>query len=172
MQKFSPMMIALTIIVVLVAIYGGYRVIHHLNRIKAQSSVQQTVTPTAAVSPSANTSPEATVPNEMTVNLVEENKSGESGIATLKEDNGKTTVTLALTGFVKDVAQPAHIHIGVCPGVDAVKYPLTNVVNGSSVTILDVTLDQLKKISSLAINVHKSAKDISNYTSCGEFSLE
>ncbi len=108
--------------------------------------------------------------HEMTVNLVTENNSGESGTAVLKEENSKTTVTLNLTGYTKDVAQPAHIHVGVCPGVDAVKYPLTNVVNGKSVTVLSVTLAQLKQSLPLAINVHKSGKDITNYTSCGELS--
>lgn len=125
-------------------------------------------TPTLA--PTVSSTPEAVMSNEMKVVLNAENKSGESGTATLKEENGKTTVTLALTGYVKDVAQPAHIHVGACPGVGAVKYPLTNVVNGASVTVLAVTLADLKQSLPLAINVHKSAAAITDYTSCGELS--
>lgn len=107
---------------------------------------------------------------ETTVNLSQENNSTESGTAVLIEENGKTTVTLALIGYAKDVVQPAHIHVGACPGVGSVKYPLTDVVNGTSVTVLPVTLDQLKQSLPLAVNVHKSTKEIGVYTSCGELS--
>lgn len=109
---------------------------------------------------------------EMTVKLNEENNSGESGTATLKEENGKTAVTVSLTGFTGNIPQPAHIHAGVCPGVGAVKYPLANIVNGSSVTILDATLTDIKQNLPLAINVHKSAQEITNYTACGQLSSE
>lgn len=109
-------------------------------------------------------------PLEMTVKLNEENNSGESGEATLKEENGKTTVTVSLTGFTEGIPQPAHIHIGSCPGVEAVKYPLSNIINGSSATVLNATLNEIKQNLPLAINVHKSAKEITNYTACGELS--
>ena len=116
---------------------------------------------------------EAMMSGKMMVTLAAENTSGESGTATLEESNGKTTVTVALTGYPTDgTSQPAHIHVGVCPGVGAVKYPLTNVVNGASVTVLSVTLDQLKKDLPLAINVHKSKTDIATYVSCGELTAK
>ncbi|HYM65134.1 MAG TPA: CHRD domain-containing protein [Candidatus Sulfotelmatobacter sp.] len=108
--------------------------------------------------------------NEMTVKLDSENNSGESGTAVLKEENGKTTVTVSLTGFTKGVSQPAHIHVGACPGVGAVKYPLTSVLDGKSVTVLNVTLADLKKALPLALNVHKSDKEITVYTACGALS--
>ena len=50
--------------------------------------------------------------------------------------------------------------------------PITSgnfVLNGISVTILNVTLAQLMQ-QPLAINVHKSATAITNYTSCGMLS--
>lgn len=111
-------------------------------------------------------------PLEMIVKLNEENNSGESGEATLKEENGKTTVTVNLMGFTEDVPQPAHIHSGSCPGVGTVKYPLANIINGSSVTILDATLAEIKQNLPLAVNVHKSAQEITNYTACGELPSE
>lgn len=123
-------------------------------------------TPTAVPS----STPTAVIPKEMTVYLIAQNDSAESGTAVLAEENGKTRVTLTLAGYTKDVAQPAHIHVGACPGVGAIKYPLADVVNGTSATVLSVTLDELKKSLPLAINVHKSAKDITIYTSCGELS--
>ena len=105
---------------------------------------------------------------EMTVTLDPENTSGQAGTATLVETDGKVMVTVALTGTpVGGPAQPAHIHVGACPGVGAVKYPLTSLVNGASVTTLDVTLDQLKGELPLAINIHKSAAEASVYTACG-----
>ncbi len=103
---------------------------------------------------------------EMNVLLSSQGNSNESGIATLAETNGTVTVNLYLTGYVANVAQPAHIHAGLCPGVGAVRYPLNPVVNGKSATILNVTLMELKQ-SPLAINVHKSNTDLSIYTSCG-----
>lgn len=103
----------------------------------------------------------------LTVTLDEENKSGESGTATLKEENGKVTVAIAITGFIKDTVQPAHIHEGVCPGVGKVVYPLNDVINGQSTTTLAVTLDQLKSQLPLALNIHKSKAAIGVYTVCG-----
>lgn len=125
--------------------------------------------PTTAANP---TTSQQAMSAEMTVPLAQENKSGESGTATLKEANGQVTVTITLTGYAKDVAQPAHIHAGSCPGVGAVKYPLTSVVNGKSTTVLQVTLDQLKAQLPLAVNVHKSAKEASVYTACGPLSAK
>lgn len=132
-----------------------------------QSSGQYSTQPTAAPSPT----PEAMM-TPMSVVLDAQNNSGESGTAILKEENGQTTVTINLTGFAKDVPQPAHIHVGTCPGVAAVKYPLTSVANGKSITVLQVTLAQLKVQLPLAINVHKSAKEVTNYTTCGGLSTQ
>ena len=40
------------------------------------------------------------------------------------------------------------------------KYPLSNVVNGVSETVLNVTFDQLLSERPLGINVHKSATEL------------
>ncbi len=158
-MKWSPTTIVVTLIAAVVVLYGGYKLMNPVNK----TSTPQSTTQQQTASPAA-------MAKEMTVYLLAENDSGESGTAVLKEEDGKTRVTLTLTGFIKDVEQPAHIHVGACPGVGAVKYPLTNVVNGNSATLLSVTLDELKKSLPLAINVHKSAKDVTIYTSCGELS--
>ncbi|MBI3443446.1 hypothetical protein HY008_02150 [Candidatus Woesebacteria bacterium] len=110
------------------------------------------------------------VPREMVVVLGQQNKSKESGTATLRELNGQLVVTLNLTGAPKGISQPAHIHIGNCPGVGEVKYPLSSPVNGWSETTLNVTFDQLMSELPLAINVHKSAKESKVYVSCGQLS--
>ena len=108
----------------------------------------------------------------VTVELSEQNSSGESGTATLTEENNQTIVSIGMTGFQENVSQPAHIHIGSCPDVGSVTYPLTNVLNGESETILNVTLDQLEGELPLAINVHKSTEEASVYVSCGDIGFD
>jgi len=104
----------------------------------------------------------------LTLTLSEQNDSGQTGTATLVEADGQVTVTLSFDSFPEDTPQPAHIHEGVCPDVGAVSYPLTNVVNGESVTVLDVTLAQLESELPMGINVHQSVPEASVYTSCGD----
>lgn len=105
---------------------------------------------------------------EMVVVLAAENNSGEKGTAVLTDAGGKTKVVVTVANPPQNVAQLAHIHVGACPTVGAVKYPLNNLLNGVSETILDVTISQLKAMLPLAINVHKSVVDAKTYVSCGD----
>ncbi|HEX7018283.1 MAG TPA: hypothetical protein VF209_05255 [Patescibacteria group bacterium] len=107
---------------------------------------------------------------EKTIVLSEQNELGQSGTAVINSDaDGKTVVTLTMTGGEFPLPQPAHVHDGSCPNPGAVKYPLTNVVDGSSVTTLDVMYDDFVSMSDkMAINVHKSAAEASVYTACGD----
>ncbi len=107
--------------------------------------------------------------NSRTIVLKEQNNLGQSGTAVLAEVNeGKVTVTLSMEGGNFTQPQPAHIHVGTCPSPGAVKYPLTNVVNGKSITELNVSLDDLLKSGDkLALNVHKSVAESNVYTACG-----
>ena len=160
----------LIIYVILGAIIYGVIYYFFLNKSGynySKSSSQYTAPSPSQISPS----PETTMSKEATVILKPVNDSNEAGKAILSEENGQTKVTISLTGFTKDVEQPAHIHIGECPGVGTVKYPLASVINGTSTIILSVTLDQLKKELPLAINVHKSKTEISAYTTCGTLSF-
>ena len=104
----------------------------------------------------------------ITVGLNSQNSSYESGIATLEEINGKVVVTLNMKGYTDSTAQPAHIHAGMCPNPGSIKYPLSPVINGKSVTTIDTTLANLKSMLPLAINVHKSASQAGIYISCGD----
>lgn len=108
---------------------------------------------------------------ESTVQLAQQNESKQSGTAILTEKDGKVTVTLNITGGVADIPQPAHIHLGSCPNVGSVAYPLTNVVDGTSETVLGVTLADLAAKQPLGINVHKSAAEAKVYVSCGDLAL-
>lgn len=127
------------------------------------------VVPTAQPTVTGEPTLTSTSSGEMKVTLATVNNSGQTGTATLKEVNGATTVTLDLKGNPENgPAQPAHIHLGSCPGVGEVRYQLTNVVDGKSVTTISATLAQLKQQEPLAINVHKSAQEVDVYVACGE----
>ena len=142
------------VIGVLVLIVVGFAVMN------MKSRPEETIIPETVSSPVAM--------KQVTVNLAEQNDSGESGVAMLNEVDGKVVVSLNLTGFEAGIGQPAHIHQGACPQVGAVKYPLTSPVNGVSETTLNVTLDQLKSEMPLGINVHKSQTQAGVYVSCGD----
>jgi hypothetical protein len=105
--------------------------------------------------------------SSMTVKLTAQNGSGENGTAVLKDVTGGVSVVIALKGAPAS-AQPAHIHTGACPKPGGVKYPLTNVVNGASTTVVkDTTIAKLLA-SPMAINIHESAADLQKYVSCGD----
>lgn len=94
------------------------------------------------------------------VSLMADNNSGQNGYAEIKEVNGKAKVGIRLSGTPLNSVEPAHIHVGNRPNLGAVKYPLSNVVNGFSETTLGISLDQLLSERPLGINIHKSAAEI------------
>ena len=101
----------------------------------------------------------------VTVQLKEQNKSGETGTATITPQGGKTQVVLQIKGASAQ-AQPAHIHDGTCASLDPKpRIPLQNVVNGKSTTTLEMPMAEVTKG---AINVHKSASDIKTYVACAD----
>ena len=130
-----------------------------------------TVTP--ATQSESLTGEEAMMEESVTVELAEQSELGQSGTAILSSDaSGMLMVTLALTGGNFTSPQPAHIHAGACPEPGAVVYPLNNVVDGGSVTTLDVTWNELVAAGDpLAINVHQSAAQSSVYTACGDLPI-
>jgi LPXTG-motif cell wall-anchored protein len=106
--------------------------------------------------------------NTMTVTMHAQNGSGEDGTATItaKGDNDVEVVVKLSNGTT--VAQPAHIHKGSCANLDPTPaYPLSNVVDGMSDTTVMVGMAELAK-GGYAINVHKSAAEVSTYVSCGD----
>jgi hypothetical protein len=102
------------------------------------------------------------------VQMTAQNGSGETGTATLTPQPGGVQVAIALTGAPSGVAQPVHIHEGTCAKLNpAPKYPLTNLTDGKSTTVVKgVTIKDLEA-SAFAINVHKSTTDLKTYVSCG-----
>jgi hypothetical protein len=107
----------------------------------------------------------------VTFNLSAQNSSGMSGKATVIEVDGRAQVKVELSGTPLGLPQPAHVHVGSCAGIGAVKYPLSNVVSGNSTTVLSVSMADLKAGLPLAINVHKSIAEPGVYVACGDLSF-
>ena len=110
--------------------------------------------------------PVGAAPTTLTIQLQQQNGSGETGTATLTQAGGDVQVAIALKG-APATAQPAHIHSATCSALGGVVYPLTNVVNGSSTTVVKgVSIDQLLS-KPYAINVHESPDNLGKYVACG-----
>jgi hypothetical protein len=106
------------------------------------------------------------------ITLIDENGSGEDGAGQLTDmGDGTTKVELIMQNAPDGAVQPAHIHTGTCANLNPTPaYPLTNVVDGKSTTIVKVTLAELMG-EKYAINVHKSATEAAVYISCGNLPL-
>ena len=111
--------------------------------------------------------PAAFAADSVTVTLSTENNSGEAGTATLTAMGDQTQVVIHLSN-APATGQPAHIHQGQCgPTLNPVpKFPLANVTNGTSTTMVNAKLADLTG-GDMAINVHKSASDLQTYVACG-----
>jgi len=156
-------MVAVVIIALLI-IVGG---IYFLN--KARKDAAPVDMPENTEQSTTDTSASETV----RITLDEQNKSGQAGEAVLTAVGTSTVkVVLSMSGKTSTTSQPAHIHIGACPNPGAVQYPLTNVENDGSETIIAVAFDELLSALPLAINVHKSAAAVKIYTSCGDIKTE
>jgi hypothetical protein len=106
--------------------------------------------------------------NQVTIQLMEQNGSGQNGTATLMGTDAGTTRVMLQFSNGTTTAQPAHIHAGSCANLDPKPaFPLTSAVNGASETTVNVSLEDLLA-GNYAINVHKSATEASIYTACGD----
>jgi hypothetical protein len=107
--------------------------------------------------------------HQITVHLAALNGSGEAGSAVVKDTAAGVSVAIKLTGAPSGLAQPAHIHKGTCAKLDPKpEYPLTSVMNGMSMTVVPGTTVAKLMATPNAINVHKSAKELKVYVSCGD----
>ena len=103
----------------------------------------------------------------LTITMNELNSSGQSGTATLVANGNTTDVAVAVTPGAVGVAQPIHIHTGSCATLGGVDYALTAVMNGTSLSSVDVSLDTLRD-GEFAVNLHKSGAEASVYHACGD----
>jgi hypothetical protein len=159
--------VVVVIIVIAIIIYG-VMISQRNNSAVNQAPASDQSLQTQQLMPAQNPQPSTPSLTTLTVTLNGQNNSGEMGTTTLTDVSGKTKVVLNYTGAPKDIVQPAHIHTGSCANLGGVVYPLNYPVNGASETTLDVSIDQLLSQLPLAINVHKSAGEITVYTACGD----
>ena len=102
----------------------------------------------------------------VTIALGEQNESGATGWATLAARGANTEVVLNLGPGTLE-SELVHIHSGSCGNdtLGGVVHPLTNIVNGASMTTVSATLARLRN-GDLAVNTHQKGKG-SVYTTCG-----
>ncbi|MEE8046310.1 MAG: plastocyanin/azurin family copper-binding protein [Dehalococcoidia bacterium] len=105
--------------------------------------------------------------SSVTVQLAEQNDSGQAGTATLIAAENATWVVVNVSAGPGGVSQPIHIHAGSCDSLGGVETALTNAENGRSVTLIDSSIDGFLN-GDRAINLHKSGPEIGLYTSCGD----
>lgn len=110
----------------------------------------------------------ATIADQMMLMVAPQNNSGITSSVVLTPKGEKTEVVITLTGGPAEGKHPAHIHVGACPMPGAVKYPLSPVVNGKSITLVDSAVGDLWNMLPLAINIHKSAAEVGVYLGCAD----
>lgn len=100
-----------------------------------------------------------------TIDLQTLNDSGVRGTVSFRDVGGRTQVEVNVEpGGHLDM--PAHVHPGTCDDLTPQpKFPLENVRNGVSVTVVPASIDELFG-GSLAVNLHKSNDDLKTYTAC------
>ncbi|MCC6630356.1 MAG: hypothetical protein IT340_23485 [Chloroflexi bacterium] len=104
----------------------------------------------------------------VTITLNPQSNSGITGTAVLTPQGTQTRVLLTIKGGPAGVSHPAHIHTGTCANLNPrPAYPLSNVQNGTSETLVNASLQQIMA-SQHAINVHKSPQEASIYVACGD----
>lgn len=103
----------------------------------------------------------------LTVELKEQNDSGQSGEASLTElDDSTTRVDLTLSNPPSEM-QPAHIHEGSCKSLDPrPAYPLQSLADGTSTSEVEASLEELRG-GDFVINVHRSVAESEIYVACG-----
>ena len=100
-----------------------------------------------------------------TVTLQTLNGSGVTGTVTFGALRDKTAVEIAVDPG-GNLDMPAHIHPGTCDDLTPQpEFPLENVRNGSSKTVVPASIDELFA-GDLAVNIHRSNDDLKTYTAC------
>jgi hypothetical protein len=96
------------------------------------------------------------------------NQSGVSGTVVLTAvDVRKTRVEIRVDP-AGHLDMPSHIHPGTCTNlVPQPKYPLQNVKDGHSTTVITASFEDLLQ-GDLAVTIHTSNEDLKTYTACAE----
>lgn len=107
----------------------------------------------------------AAVAPPRTIALETLNDSGVTGTVAFSDVGGRTRVDVTVDP-ADNPDMPAHIHPGTCDElVPQPKFPLENVRNGTSTTVVPASITELFA-GNLAVNIHKSNDDLKTYTAC------
>lgn len=94
------------------------------------------------------------------------NDSGVTGTVTLTEVNDERTRVEIDVEPAGHASMPAHIHPGSCDDlVPQPKHPLENVIDGTSVTEVAASIEELLS-GGQALNLHRSNTEMEIYTAC------
>jgi hypothetical protein len=103
-----------------------------------------------------------------TLSLRTLNDSRVTGTVTLTELDPMRTQVLIAVDPAGNPDMPAHIHPGTCEQlVPQPRFPLANVVDGSSTTEVPASFAELVT-GDVAVNLHKSNAELEVYTACVE----
>jgi hypothetical protein len=101
----------------------------------------------------------------LTLRLIEQNGSGQSGTATFTLLPGDRTRIVMELGRPPDVSQPAHVHSGSCDDLGRPVVALKSLENGRSVTEVEVPLEDLER-DGLVVHAHKSDDEYDISVAC------
>jgi hypothetical protein len=97
--------------------------------------------------------------------LVEENKSRQSGTAVISPVDGERTRIVMEVNHPPDLPQPAHVHPGRCGNLGDPIAALESLVNGRSETIVPISLADLQR-GGLVVHAHKSEAEFDVSVAC------
>jgi hypothetical protein len=121
---------------------------------------------TTLVLPAAAGAQTAPAARPITLQLATQNNSGVAGTATLTDIGGGRTRVEVRVSPGGNPNMPAHIHEGTCATLNpAPKFPLNNVMNGTSTSEVNATIAQILAAQH-SVNLHKSPQEASIYTAC------
>lgn len=104
---------------------------------------------------------------DITISIDEEINSGVHGTAILTEKGNQTEVVVKMNKQADGTKpMPVHIHTGVCNANPQVTYPLQPIVNGTSTTMVNAPLSEIRS-TLRSIQVHRSAEEINVWIACG-----
>ena len=99
------------------------------------------------------------VGSAMTIDIVEQNASGESGTAELTPNGAQTDILISTGGLAAGVPNPAGIYKGTCGNISGEPaFELPTLEEGLSALTVDISLNDLLA-GGYVIDIQKSAKD-------------
>lgn len=101
------------------------------------------------------------------VSLPSLNFSEQAGRAYVSDESGKTKVTIDISPWTAGVVQPASIRAGTCASIGAVRYPLNNVVDGKSETVIAPATHFIHGLGDSVVVIGKSSKEPEVFVACG-----